>query len=232
MASEQMRKIALCSSYEAPAAGQPLCSDRGQKIERVLELPRNVQPDAKPNVINYETWGVILKIYVTERGLFFIPKPDDVKRSEVQTDTVFLHSTMPQGSDLEGKFEQGLSISSGVWPEADPKGVGRYVPNEQRDRDFIVYEYRIGNEEAGKGSPYPPEFFRPKSGAPIYFDCVKSLLKDYRTDETSCSVRDFGRKNLQLHYSLSRKQIRNWKHYSDMLWQYIDAHTIPTGGNT
>lgn len=186
----------------------------GLKARRVLSFPRGVY-----NIgAEFETWGVILNIIVTDSGLRFLPRSRDLALAVEQTDTVFL---FPDAAlSFEGQINSTVKIFSGrelnelTWHDA-----------EEPDLRILTLPPPFVKE----GVSYPTHLYAPRSGERIYFICAAPVLIDRqgRRGDPRCSVEDFtDPSGDHLRYALRRSSMGEWRKYSKWLWNYINAASI------
>ena len=228
--SKPPKEVMLCDtgmSRIPVKAGERLCPD-GHKVRRTLLIPGNVSmtehvkgADGK----NYETWGIFMSILLTEHGLMFRPPPSNLKRAEIHADTVTLHAGWP------GLYESDLNRavdSLGRYPwGGDARRRITYVWNDDGDSDFRVFEARENTTETGLTPLLLPRVLVPRSGAPIFFQCVGPVLYHGELTDPVCAVRDFtDPEGDSLSYNLRYTRLRDWRRYSTWLWNYISSITI------
>jgi hypothetical protein len=114
-----------------------------------------------------------------------------------ETDTVFLDSIEENGFEL--RFNQSMSLNSSV-AFTMTKYAGQYLANDQKEKDFVLYEYSPFQNQLEKNQAVPLEIIRPKGNKPIFFNCARiqsSFDKSKQTDPL-CQVEDFGEPYLML----------------------------------
>ena len=236
-------RVAICAS--GPTENQKLniprqkCPD-GQEVLRIIKPDKNVMPDFEDtDKLQYSSKTMSsMRVYLMDTGLVFLPEGLKLRRAkagvpaEFETDTVFLDSTYTvffNSHHIEGFDQRFKQVALDMRPITlnDGEHKGAYFPNMDRDHDFITYEYRIPNKELEENMPNPDEFLKPKDGAKIFFQCARVQISFDHTQHSDplCRVEDFGRPYLMLEYNLHRSKIKEWKKYSNYLWQYVDSIT-------
>jgi hypothetical protein len=147
-----------------------------------------------------------------------------LKHPYVQSNFVTLHPGWPGLFDYELKriVDANLRDDSGTSP----------AWNDDLDPEFRILDGELSKTARTTGMR--PILLIPKSGEHIIFLCWDEARRPSEVAiDPVCDVRDMvgGPEQDQLKYQLYRSQLKNWRQYSNWLWNFLDSITVRGSGD-